>query len=115
MSAKAQGLVENSIKDDFITIFSKSYCPYCRRAKNIIKSLDLPDGKNVQIYELDLRDDGPAIQRYLLQKTGQSTVPNIFINQRHIGGSDELAALNNKGELKKLIQAKRTQTAADDN
>ncbi|KAG9024313.1 hypothetical protein FS842_005499 [Serendipita sp. 407] len=51
MSTKAQSLVENAIKDDFITVFSKSYCPYCRRAKNILNSLDLPTGRTVKVYE----------------------------------------------------------------
>ncbi|KAG8859444.1 glutaredoxin [Serendipita sp. 411] len=131
MSTKAQSLVENAIKDDFITVFSKSYCPYCRRAKNILNSLDLPTGRTVKVYELDLRDDGAAIQRYLLQRTGQSTVPNIFISrssplgessfdllyldQEHIGGSDDLAALNSRGQLKKLIKAERAGSPPDDN
>lgn len=47
---------------------------------------------------------GSAIQQYLQEKTGQRTVPNIFINEQHIGGCDDLMKLNGSGELKKLLQ-----------
>lgn len=46
---------------------------------------------------------GEEIQAYLLDKTGQRTVPNIFIDQKHIGGSDDLTKLETSGELKKLL------------
>ncbi|KAG8919703.1 glutaredoxin, partial [Tulasnella sp. 417] len=86
-------VVEDAIANHKVAIFSKTYCPYCRRAKELIKSFDLPEGE-VEIVEIDIRDDGSAIQEYLKEKTGQRTVPNIFINKEHIGGSDDLAALN---------------------
>lgn len=101
MSAKVQQLVESSIESNFIVVFSKSWCSYSRRAKQLISSLDLPKGKTVQVFEyvfnlrnnekiltsglydrLDRRDDGYAIQSYLEEKTGQSTVPNIFISKQ---------------------------------
>jgi glutaredoxin 3 len=103
MSAE-KTLVEEAIAGHKIVIFSKSYCPYCKRAKEIFNS-DFPHLKD-QIYikecaslpfaicseadptrRLDLSPDGSKIQDYLRQKTNQSTVPNIFINQEHVGGN----------------------------
>lgn len=48
-------------------------------------------------------DNGSAIQQYLLEKTGQRTVPNIFINQKHLGGCDSLVAAKSNGSLKSLL------------
>lgn len=50
-------------------------------------------------------DNGAAIQNYLLQRTGQRTVPNIFINQNHVGGCDDLMAANQSGKLQELLKA----------
>ncbi|PVF98245.1 putative GRX1-glutaredoxin [Serendipita vermifera] len=105
MVSQVKQLVDSAIDENFITIFSKSWCPYCRRAKGIINSLQLPEGKSVKVFELDERDDGADIQNYLREKTYQSTVPNIFINKQHIGGSDDLAAAQRSGKLAKLIAA----------
>jgi len=52
---------------------------------------------------LDKREDGDAIQAYLQTKTGQRTVPNVFIKQEHIGGNDDLQAFNKAGELRKAL------------
>lgn len=102
MSAKQT--VEDAIAGNKIVIFSKSYCPYCKRAKSILTSdfshlkdqifirecvpllrvLSFP--KLTAALRLDQVPDGHEIQDYLLEKTGQSTVPNIFINTKHIGG-----------------------------
>lgn len=74
----------------------------CRNAKGIIKTLNVPD---VGIIELDEDADGADIQNYLFEKTGQKTVPSIFIDGKHIGGSSDLASLESSGELKKLVAA----------
>jgi len=79
--------VDNAIQDNKVVIFSKTYCPYCQRAKGLFKQ-KYPSVKPV-IYELDEMGDGSEIQRYLLKETGQRTVPNIFIGQEHIGGCDD--------------------------
>lgn len=83
-------------------MFSKSYCPYCNRAKDLISSLNIEASK-VGVIELDKENDGPAIQNYLLEKTGQRTVPNIFIKGKHLGGSDALSNAQATGELSKLL------------
>jgi len=103
--ASAKELVEKTINENFVAFFSKSYCSYCRRAKAVINELNLGEDKTVKVYELDQREDGEIIQEYLRQKTGQRTVPNIFINTEHIGGSDDLAAVKASGKLAKLVAA----------
>jgi len=99
----AQQITEDTISQHTVAIFSKSYCPYCRRAKATIAGLDLPEG-SVQILELDERNDGGDIQAYLLEKTGQRTVPNIFINKQHVGGNDNLQEANTNGKLQELLK-----------
>ncbi len=69
---------------------------------SIISALSLPADK-VSILELDNASNGGDVQSYLAEKTGQRTVPNIFINGKHIGGCDDITRLNQSGELKKLV------------
>ncbi|KIL71262.1 hypothetical protein M378DRAFT_174631 [Amanita muscaria Koide BX008] len=93
----------NTITNHRVVIFSKSYCPYCKRAKAIFAS-EYKDEKP-EVLELDERDDGEAIQKYLVEKTKQRTVPNVFVTQKHIGGSDDLVVANDSGELQRLLSA----------
>ncbi|KAJ3038643.1 Glutaredoxin-1 [Rhizophlyctis rosea] len=97
--SSAKELVESAIKDNKAVVFSKSYCPYCTKAKRLLDSLNV----KYQLYELDQRDDGSAIQGYLADKTGQRTVPNIFISQQWVGGCDDLHAKHSNGSLKPLL------------
>ncbi|KAF7368851.1 Glutaredoxin [Mycena venus] len=96
-------LVEAAINENKITIFSKTTCPYCRRAKALFAA-KFPEEKPV-VYELNEREDGPAIQSYLAEKTGQRTVPNIFVNKQHVGGNDDTQAAFKTGELARLVNA----------
>lgn len=101
-------LVEKAIKDFPVVIFSKSWCPYCHAAKsNILKATPLVDGFNgAKIYELDDMDEmGAGIQAYLSQRTGRSTVPNVFIGGVSVGGSDEVGALAANSQLEGMIAA----------
>ncbi|KAG1106449.1 Glutaredoxin [Mucor circinelloides] len=97
--AQVQELVEKIINENKVAVFSKSYCPYCKRAKDVLKKL----GVEFFVIELDNESNGAAIQDYLHQKTGQRTVPNIFINQKHIGGCDDLLAAERSGALQKAL------------
>ncbi|CAO3607979.1 unnamed protein product [Cunninghamella echinulata] len=99
--AEIEKLVEQLIKDNKIVVFSKTYCPYCTASKNLFKQL----GEKAEVIELDTRPDGSAIQDYLNTKTGQRTVPNIFINGQHIGGNSDLQTANSTGQLEKLLTA----------
>ncbi|KAG6866722.1 hypothetical protein C0991_011381 [Blastosporella zonata] len=96
-------IVETAITQSKVAIFSKSRCSYCKKAKTLFTE-KFPDVK-MTVYELDERDDGSDIQAYLLNKTGQRTVPNIFVNSKHIGGSDAVKKLLDDGELAKLVRA----------
>ncbi|KAI0323034.1 thioredoxin-like protein [Amylostereum chailletii] len=99
MSVKSQ--VDSAIADNKAVIFSKSYCPYCRRAKALFSS-EFPSVP-LKVFELDEVEGGDQIQAYLAELTGQRTVPNVFINQKHIGGSDDLAGLHRVGGVRKML------------
>jgi len=94
-------IVDNAVDGNTVVVFSKSWCPYCKRAKALLAT-EYPEVQPV-ILELDEREDGDALQEYLLEKTGQRSVPSIFIKQQHIGGSDDLAARHGKGEIRSLL------------
>jgi len=95
--------VDKSISDNKVIIFSKSWCPYCKSVKALFKN-NFPNIR-LQVVELDERSDGSSIQQYLREKTGQSTVPSVFVNQQHIGGNDDTTASFKSGQLRKLIAA----------
>jgi glutaredoxin 3 len=81
-----------------VTIYTKPYCPYCMRA------LQLLDSKKVQYKEIEAASD-PNLRREMMQKSGRSTYPQIFIGDRHIGGCDDIMALERSGELDPLLTA----------
>lgn len=88
-----------SIIDEYpVAIFSKSYCPYCNATKELLNKL------NAKFYaiELDQVDDGAAIQAALKEINGQSSVPNIYINKKHIGGNSDIQAI--KKDLPDLLK-----------
>ncbi|XP_028774105.1 glutaredoxin-C4-like [Neltuma alba] len=93
------GFVHNAISSHKIVIFSKSYCPYCRRAKTVFKHLN----QTPHIVELDEREDGWKIHSKLSKIVGSHTVPQVFINGKHIGGSDDTIAAYGTGELARLL------------
>jgi glutaredoxin 3 len=82
-----------------IEIYTKAFCPYCARAMRLL------DSKGVQVEEFDITMGGPKRAEMLERANGRSTVPQIFIDGKHIGGSDELAALDRAGELDILLAA----------
>lgn len=92
---KAQKLID----ENSVMVFSKSYCPYCRATKQLLTEL----GAHFNVYELDKNDDGSAIQDALEEISNQRTVPNIFIDKKHIGGNSDLQALK-KTALPGLLQ-----------
>ena len=82
-----------------IEIYTKAFCPYCTRA------LRLLDAKGVEVEEFDISMGGPKRAEMLDRAGGRSTVPQIFIDGKHIGGSDDLAALDREGKLDPLLTA----------
>lgn len=81
-----------------IEIYTKFFCPYCTRAKALL------DAKGAAYEEIDISMDSGLRRTMIDRADGQSTVPQIFIGGRHIGGSDALAALDSKGGLDPLLQ-----------
>jgi len=79
-----------------IDIYTKSYCPFCTRAKALL------DAKGVSYRELEVSTD-QALQQQMRTRSGRRTVPQIFIGDHHIGGSDDLIDANNSGLLDKLL------------
>ncbi|KAG6700905.1 hypothetical protein I3842_08G136600 [Carya illinoinensis] len=94
-SSSVSAFVQNAIYSNKITIFSKSYCPYCLRAKHIFSELH----EQPFVVELDLRDDGGQIQNVILDMVGRSTVPQVFVNGKHI----DLKAAVLSGQLQKVL------------
>jgi len=80
-----------------IEIYTKAFCGYCVRAKALLGR------KGVVFEEYDITMGGPKRQEMLQRAPGSLTVPQIFIDGRHIGGSDELAALDAAGKLDPLL------------
>eukprot|EP01038_Epipyxis_sp_PR26KG_P016122 gene16122-21912_t len=92
-------IASNSIKENKVMVFSKSYCPYCKKAKGALEELNIKFG----VLELDNMKEGADIQAELLTMTGQKTVPNIFINGEHLGGCDSTLAAIKSGDLQKKL------------
>jgi glutaredoxin 3 len=80
-----------------IVMYSTTFCPYCERARSLLSR------KGVSFREIKV-DDEPAQRAVMLQKSGgRRTVPQIFIGERHVGGFDDLYALDRAGELDPLL------------
>ena len=80
-----------------VKIYTTPYCPYCVSAKRLLKR------KNVPYEEIDVSHDDVEREK-LSQRTGRRTVPQIFIGDQHVGGSDDLHELDARGELDPLLQ-----------
>ncbi|HWK73266.1 MAG TPA: glutaredoxin 3 [Povalibacter sp.] len=80
-----------------IVMYSTAFCGYCQRARNLFER------KGVEVREIKV-DEDPKERDIMLQRSGgRRTVPQIFIGERHVGGFDDLAALDRSGELDKLL------------
>ncbi|XP_077987792.1 thioredoxin reductase 1, cytoplasmic-like [Glandiceps talaboti] len=96
---EVKGLIDQHIANNTVMLFSKSTCPFCKKIKELFNSIDVP----YKVVELDQMDIGKDIQDKLLEMTGQRTVPNVFINGKHIGGCDDTLKKHRNGELMSLI------------
>jgi len=82
-----------------VEIYSSMWCPFCHRAKRLLQS------KGVAFEEFDV-DEDPGLRHEMTARSGgRRTVPQIFIDERHVGGSDELAALERDGRLNGMLEA----------
>ncbi|WP_308814024.1 glutaredoxin 3 [Sphingomonas sp. GV3] len=80
-----------------VEIYTKAYCPYCSRALRLLAN------KGVEPVEYDITLGGPKRAEMIDRANGRTTVPQIFIDGAHIGGSDDLAALDGRGGLDPLL------------
>jgi len=81
-----------------IEIYTTDYCPYCKKAKALLAEL------GASFAEIDITSNEDDAMDKLYEKTGRSTVPQIFINDKFIGGCDDMFALHRSGELKELLK-----------
>ncbi|MDV6331795.1 glutaredoxin 3 [Asticcacaulis sp. 201] len=81
-----------------IDIYTKPYCPYCERAKALLET------KGVEYNEIIASHD-PVLRTEMNERSGRYTYPQIFIDDRHIGGCDDLMALDSRGGLDPLLAA----------
>jgi glutaredoxin 3 len=80
-----------------VTVYTSDWCPYCRRAKDLLVH------KNVVFSEVNV-DDGSKLREEMIARSNRRTVPQIFIGDKHVGGCDDLIELDRSGELDRLIQ-----------
>ena len=82
-----------------VEIYTKAFCPYCSRAMKLLA------GKGVDPDEYDITMGGAKRGEMIERSGGRTTVPQVFVDGRHIGGSDDLAALDARGGLDPLLAA----------
>ena len=82
-----------------ITLFLTGACPFCHMAERLLKSKGVSEIDKIRV-DLD-----PVKREEMMTKTGRRTVPQIYIGERHVGGFDDLSALDKAGELDALLAA----------
>ncbi|CAM6117486.1 unnamed protein product [Calypogeia fissa] len=105
MSGKSEAALEELIQSknsgNAVVVYSKMWCPYCSMVKGLFTKLGVP----FEVVELDQLADEMEVQDALRTLTGQSTVPNVFVGGKHIGGCDDTMDLHNRGELVPALEA----------
>lgn len=82
-----------------VKIYSSDFCPYCTRAKALLHERGVHDFEEIVV------DGRPEVRAQMTQITGRTSVPQIFIGETHVGGCDDLHALDRRGGLLPLLQA----------
>ena len=81
-----------------VVMYSTAWCGYCQRARNLLER------KGVAVREVKIDEDPKERDIMLARSSGRRTVPQIFVGDRHVGGYDELTALERSGELDRLLK-----------
>ncbi len=89
-----------------ILMYCTAVCPYCVAAERLLKSKGITEIEKIRI------DQQPARRAEMMERTGRRTVPQIYIGERHVGGFDDLAALDAAGGLQPLLQDGASQSTA---
>lgn len=87
----------NMPKPPRVTMYTTAYCGYCVRAERLLAARGIDDVRKVRV------DEHPAERVTMMQRTGRRTVPQIYIGDHHVGGYDDLAALDRAGRLVALL------------
>ena len=82
-----------------VKIYSSDYCPYCHRAKALLRARGVSDWEDICV------DGRPDLRAAMAELVGRTSVPQIFIDGRHVGGCDDLHALDARGGLQPLLDA----------
>jgi glutaredoxin 3 len=82
-----------------VKMYTTAVCPYCVRAKQILKARGVEQIEEIRV------DTAPELRAHMMEITGRRTVPQIFIGQTHVGGCDDLMALDVQGGLLPLLQS----------
>ena len=80
-----------------VVMYSTDYCPYCQRAEALLKARGVTDLEKIRI------DQDPAQRQAMIERTGRRTVPQIYIGATHVGGCDDLVALDRRDGLLPLL------------
>lgn len=80
-------------------MYATGVCPYCQMAERLLRSKGVTEIEKIRV-DLD-----PAQRELMMERTGRRTVPQIYVGDRHVGGYDDLAALDRAGELDPLLGA----------
>lgn len=94
-------LVVKKNEQNAVTVWSKSWCPYCSQVKALFDKLEV----EYLAVELDAFHEEGEIQNALTELTSQRTVPNVFVGGKHVGGCDDTMNLQRSGELAKMLDA----------
>ena len=97
-------LMDQKIASKPVFVISKSYCPFCVKARNVLKKYNIPEDK-IEIQEIENDKDCNEIQDYMRQLTGGRSVPRVFVGGKFIGGGDETEAAHKSGKLKGILES----------
>ncbi len=81
-----------------VDIYLTQWCPYCARARTLLRA------KGASVREIDI-ESAPDLRAEMIQRSGRSSVPQIFIGTTHVGGCDDLQALDERGKLDSLLRS----------
>jgi glutaredoxin 3 len=82
-----------------VTLYATAVCPYCIRAERLLNAKGVTDLTKIRV------DAGPGLREAMMARTGRRTVPQIYVGETHVGGYDDLVALDRAGKLDLLLAA----------
>lgn len=94
---RGENAASKGLKMTDVVMYTTGYCPYCVNAERLLNSKGVTDINKIQI------DTDPALRTEMMEKTGRRTVPQIYIGEQHVGGFDDLRALDLAGDLDALL------------